>query len=869
LRLFKVIFAIFLVIIIVLGSVFFTRSSVVTSLVNDYLKQHNSTISCIDFTVNADFDLVIAKLCIDSPYADVELIDTLIKWRFKPSHLQGEELEDAISAIRISSANVRAKRTIQFSETASSTKLQISTLPSLIRQQLHDLSLLTTPVEIDINSITYLPYNEHSDNKNQPYQGQFSVTDQQLLLSLAMPKKGNVFSIKVAKKASDLTVNISVELVRLKTFLQSHQAILPAELAGLLVNKNREAWSIAGHIESQVIWHEQILTMSNQLSGFSLQAEQAFSPKSGFNLDASLAWQTRLNDEIIQIDFEQGNNIDLTFDQPALLQLLTEKSADSSLVEFLTHNVMNSLQVEPVGTVKIDLERQTIHSDGVVLKSKNLQQPMALSLKNMSLDYRDESVISADLLHTDFSFTGPIKLAQLSPFTQQPVMMNIIGDIKQQAESWQLRLIPSSTVKLSQLTFPLASKNSTVQQTNKKVQPSVKELLSHWQGKVTIPKSNGQSENAGISEVSFDLHSGNQIKQLNIPKLIQAQSLELNTNLSGSFSDISIGANIIVDNLTIASAKISGNILQPHIEVSAKDVVITDLLALNIALPIELKLIDGMLNYHLSGQLKNTNNMMDNSMVLSLFVKDVTGEIEGTWLQELNWQQKFVLQNGQVKSLHDGIKTENNLTIAKIETATPISNLSTMSLISLEENELNIQVNNTSGHLLGGRFDILQAQWPFIKERPFEVKLTKIDLEKLLELDKKQGIVVTGRVSGLLPIYYDGERFLIKEGDLHNVGDGLIQVFNNPAVEELKTSSTELKLAFDALENLHYHHLSSEVSMADDGYMLLVTAIKGRNPDLDNDVNLNLNLSYDLLGLLESLNITEHFENKVIKGLQH
>jgi hypothetical protein len=51
--------------------------------------------------------------------------------------------------------------------------------------------------------------------------------------------------------------------------------------------------------------------------------------------------------------------------------------------------------------------------------------------------------------------------------------------------------------------------------------------------------------------------------------------------------------------------------------------------------------------------------------------------------------------------------------------------------------------------------------------------------------------------------------------------------------------------------------------------MLLDTAIKGRNPDLDNDVNLNLNLSYDLLGLLESLNITEHFENKVIKGLQN
>jgi len=67
---------------------------------------------------------------------------------------------------------------------------------------------------------------------------------------------------------------------------------------------------------------------------------------------------------------------------------------------------------------------------------------------------------------------------------------------------------------------------------------------------------------------------------------------------------------------------------------------------------------------------------------------------------------------------------------------------------------------------------------------------------------------------------------------------------------------------------LHYHQLSSEVSMTNDGYMQLDTVIKGRNPTIDNDVNLNLNISYDLLGLLESLSITQHFEDSLIKGLQ-
>jgi hypothetical protein len=51
--------------------------------------------------------------------------------------------------------------------------------------------------------------------------------------------------------------------------------------------------------------------------------------------------------------------------------------------------------------------------------------------------------------------------------------------------------------------------------------------------------------------------------------------------------------------------------------------------------------------------------------------------------------------------------------------------------------------------------------------------------------------------------------------------------------------------------------------------MLLLTTIKGQNPDLQNEVNFNLNLSYDLLGLFESLTITEQFENQVINGLQN
>jgi len=870
LRFFKVILAIFLVITITLSSVFFSRSSVVTSLVNSYLVEYQSVLTCIDFSLDANDDLMISRLCIDSPYVEVELIDTLIEWRFDPTYLQADKLVDAISAIQISSANVRAKANIQLPENAATSSSKFSTLPTLIRQKLNDISLLTTPVELDVQSFVYQPFSDDTDKQNQLYQGKFSATEGQLFLSLATPNEGDVISLELVKEKQGFNAKLSTELSRLRKLLLIHQAALPTDFAMLLTDPSSESWLVAGQIESQINWSEQRLKMTNQLTDFSFQAEQGVAQELAIHLGASLAWQTSLEGDILKIDFTQGNNLHLAFDQPAVVKFLTEKEVDAQLIELLSDNVMGSFTIEPLASIKVDFAKQTINSDGFDITSKNLNKPVNVSLDNIALSYHDNSTISVDLQGADFSFAGPIKLAQLNPFTQQPLMMNIAGNIHQHSDFWQLTLAPSSAIELSQLALPAAIKNSNAnantQVTSQKIQPSLKTLLSHWQGNVTMPKSNTQATTA---KMSFDLQIDNQLKQLNIPKVVKVKTLELNTKLSGSFSNIRVKAKVIADNLSIASAKIIGDISQPQIEVQAKGVVITDLLALKIELPIELKLIDGMLNYHLSGQLKNTENLMANPMKLALSVKDVTGEVDGTWLQELNWQQEFIIQYGQVSSLRDDLNIENNLTIAKIETATPITSLSTRTFIDFEQNEVKVKVNNTSGKLLGGRFDIAQAQWPFSKGSAINVKLTKIDLEKLLELDQKQGIVVTGRVSGKLPIYYDGEHFLVKEGNLHNVGDGLIQVYNNPAVEELKNSSTELKLAFDALENLHYHHLSSDVSMADDGYMLLVTAIKGRNPDLDNEVNLNLNLSYDLLGLLESLNITEHFESKVIKGLQH
>ena len=309
---------------------------------------------------------------------------------------------------------------------------------------------------------------------------------------------------------------------------------------------------------------------------------------------------------------------------------------------------------------------------------------------------------------------------------------------------------------------------------------------------------------------------------------------------------------------------IAGPTLAPKVQLAAQKLQLTDLLSLNIQLPAKIDLIDGLLDYSVSGQLTNLTDIKNTPLDVSVAITSASGDVEGIWLQELNWQQNFTFLAGKITTTPT---TEENLTLELIETPTPISKISISTNWTFDKS-FKFSANKLKADILGGSFSVPSLQWPFEHGHSVNVQLKSIDLEQVLALDKKQGIVVTGNISGELPVTFDGEKYIIDGGELHNISNGLIQVIDNPAVAELKANNSQLQLAFDALQNLHYHQLSSAVSMADDGYMQLDTVIKGRNPDIDNDVNLNLNLSYDLLGLLESLSITQRFEESIIKGLQ-
>lgn len=483
-----------------------------------------------------------------------------------------------------------------------------------------------------------------------------------------------------------------------------------------------------------------------------------------------------------------------------------------------------------------------------------------------------------------FTINSRVKIANIVEIIKAPISINLSGSLYKNDQQIDLTLDNDSVIiaknfiiskhkqhknKSKQISTETEYNKKNSSTNTKTSQPALSTLpdLS-----TLTTKLNGQVHLLANNAITLDIKMHNQAAQLNIPKILQIKSSELRSNIKGNLDNIQVNTVINADGVNIGNINITGPALSPTVQMSVANLALTDLLALNVKLPINIELIDGRLDYNIIGRitdLTNASSIENTPFNANISIASVSGEFDGIWLQELNWQQSFTLLNGEITTQpNNTVNKSENLTIALIDTPTPVSKISLNTNWTYNK-DFELSLSQFKGQILGGSYTLPKIQWPLKNGHSVNVQLSSIDLEQVVALDKKQGIVVTGQISGELPINYNDGKYTIENGKLHNDSNGLIQVIDNPAVAELSASNNELQVAFEALENLHYHQLFSDVSMKEDGYMILDTVIKGRNPDIDNDVNLNLNLTYDLIGLLKSISITERFEQELIKGIQH
>jgi len=853
--------------ILLVSVVFFARKQIVTYSINDFLLAHKAQLSCVEFNLTPSFDIVISKMCIHSPQADIELENVRLQLQLSSTL--------PVSAIHVAAMSIQGKAKLL----EQSDDNQQVFAENSVKHYLATIAQFTVPLPITIKKFTYLPFTQVDNADKAVFYGQLVANKSNIKLALKDIEQANILSVNLKPEGKSFTAKLNADLAPLKQFLAVHQLILPA--------KHDKNLIIAGKFSTQLQWYKETFTATSQLEHFSIDsalgitksdiaksgkeksdiAQTGLAQSDSFNINGMLSWQTRISADQALFTLDEQSVVNTNFNEQKLRELLVRKNIAADVINIIKDNPSNGLIIKPQGKIEIDFAKQQVFIASVELTSNNKENPLQVTFTDTSLVYEKNKTLNLTLKQSNYAAQAKLLISRLNNISKQAVNIASTGTVKQNSLGWQVTFSPTTTLELSMLKLsksPLNSTkiNSTANTINKHAL-SIKKIIVNGQGTIHI-------DNQGRTELSLQLNS--QAAQLKITNIAQIAQVALQADISGSLQDISItaniSANISADKQSLANVKLNGVITEPQLEIFAKNLHLTELLTLKHNLPIELSLIDGSVSYHLSGQLTDTDNWLNNSARLDISIHDVSGEIAGTWLQELNWQQKFILSDGYIKSGGVDKKSINNLTIAKVETAPLLTELSAQTTFSFKNKTLSITATQVNAKTLGGSVNIAQAHWPFDLSRSVNVQLTSIDLEELLKLDPKQGIIVTGKISGSLPIMLNDKQFTIAGGELHNVGNGIIKVANNPTVEQLKASDLQLKLAFDAMQNIHYHQLSSDVSMANDGYMLFDTIIKGRNPDLDNDVNLNLNLSYDLLGLLKSINISEHLEQSIIDNLQ-
>ena len=878
----------------IMAIIYSARISVINSFASEQLKSLDIEINCLDISLTSNMSVLVDKLCFKSAKANIEILDMAVTWQYS----SGINLTDIdISQVKIfGTAPLFVHNNHQPKNKQSKNKTVSQALSSALRALIQQIKQFQLPIKINVAEIFYVPFTaktqaetpSRADQQTVTYTARLSALDNVFSFSLRDSEALEFITAKLSKSRNQQAFSIafSSKMQQLQHFANVHQLPVTAELQNTL-----RAIDISGGINTLIEYQADSVNVKTKITDLLITSEDGIGDSGAFTLQGTLNFKSQLpllpkdiistnktkksneKDAELALTFIEKNFLSLEYSQAQLITMLEKSKISPTVISLIKDNPLTLLNVELPNNTRFAFNNEQLNLSDIEIIASGDQRVHQVKLNTVSLALapshsktKNSANQLGDTLNIDhFVLDSQVKLAELSKLTTAPVTLHLAGSLARVSKHTTLNLTENSAITASKIM--LTKQNSRGGKNGKKV-VSAKAGKTKRQALLSLntlrTMLHGNIQLQPDNTLSLNLKTHSQAAQLHMPKTLQIHSFDLISEIKGYLDDIQIHATTSADGVNLGSIIISGPALAPKLQVAANALQLTDLLSLNIQLPTKIELIDGLLDYSVSGQLTDLNNIESTPFNVSVAVTSASGDIDGIWLQELNWQQHFTILAGKIATKPN---SEENLTVELIETPTPISKLSINTNWTFNKS-FAFSASKLKADVLGGSFSIPKIQWPFEHGHSVDVQLESIDLEQVLALDKKQGIVVTGDISGQLPVTFDGEKYTIDNGELHNISNGLIQVIDNPAVAELKASNTQLQLAFDALQNLHYHQLSSAVSMADDGYMLLETVIKGRNPDIDNDVNLNLNLSYDLLGLLESLSITQRFEENIIKGLQ-
>ena len=149
------------------------------------------------------------------------------------------------------------------------------------------------------------------------------------------------------------------------------------------------------------------------------------------------------------------------------------------------------------------------------------------------------------------------------------------------------------------------------------------------------------------------------------------------------------------------------------------------------------------------------------------------------------------------------------------------------------------------------------------------VHARSINLAEMLSIQDFEAVEVTGYVDADLPVALSEQGVRIADGRLSGLPPGgVIRYRKTEAPGDADTSA--LGFAAQALSNFEYETLSSDVSYAENGDLVLKMQIRGSNPDFENGrpIVLNLAVENNVRDMLRSLQATRSAQDVIERRMK-
>lgn len=183
-----------------------------------------------------------------------------------------------------------------------------------------------------------------------------------------------------------------------------------------------------------------------------------------------------------------------------------------------------------------------------------------------------------------------------------------------------------------------------------------------------------------------------------------------------------------------------------------------------------------------------------------------------------------------------------------------------------------IKVQQFNAQLLGGRAHGGPFELDFGRDKnAFVVQLEQLDLHEIMQLEKQEGLVGSGKLDGQIPIDISSQGIVVTQGKITaREPGGEIRYTPTPKVAAMAQSNQGVGMMVKALSDFQYNLLEVNTDYKPGGDLVLQVRLEGHNPEWQKGqpIHLNLNLQENIPTLLRSLQLSDEISTQVQKRYQ-